>query len=95
MPSNPSINSSKSDKIPDLDLYLPKMAQAHQSALNCYVELGHADDKILEDYLSLGFGLQDLLSMNNDAFYDVFQKTFRPIAQIATNMGFEPWQYHK
>lgn len=33
MPADPSINSSKSNRLPDLELYLPKLAVMHQAAL--------------------------------------------------------------
>ena len=33
MPADSSINSSKSNKLPDLNLYLPKLAETHQAAL--------------------------------------------------------------
>lgn len=41
MPSDPSINSSKSNKLPDLNLYLPKLAVAHQAALRINLEKGN------------------------------------------------------
>ena len=33
MPADSSVNSSKSNKLPELNLYLPKLAEAHQAAL--------------------------------------------------------------
>ena len=93
MPADSSINSSKSDKIPDIDKYLPQMAQEHHHALEAFIEHGNVNSKILEDYLSLGYGLQDLVEMNDQAFYDVFYHTFSPMAQIAQNMGFELWDF--
>lgn len=48
MPADSSINSSKSNKLPDLNLYLPKLAETHQAALRINLEKGK-QDKLLED----------------------------------------------
>ena len=57
MPSNPSVNSSKSDRIPDLDLYLPKLSTAHHKAIKTYCSLGECESA-LEDYVSLGYSIR-------------------------------------
>ena len=93
MPSNPSVNSSKSDRIPDLDYYLPKLAHVHQEAIKVYCSLGKSE-KALEDYVSLGYSVRELLEMPGEKFQEVFHQTFSPMAQIASNMGFEHWLYH-
>lgn len=43
MPADSSINSSKSNKLPDLNLYLPKLAEAHQAALRINLGKGKQD----------------------------------------------------
>ena len=43
MPADSSINSSKSNKLPDLNLYLPKLAETHQAALRINLEKGKQD----------------------------------------------------
>lgn len=92
MPADSSINSSKSNRLPDLDMYLPKLAEAHQSALRINLELGK-QEKLLEDYLSLGHTPQDIAMMDKDHLLDCFFQTFSPMHQIALNMGFELWKY--
>ena len=92
MPADSSINSSKSNKLPDLNLYLPKLAEAHQAALRINLEKGK-QDKLLEDYLSLGFTPQEIVQMNQERLLDCFSQTFTPMNQIALNMGFESWKY--
>ena len=94
MPSNPSINSSKSDKIPDLDFYLPKLSASHLDAIKIYHSTGKSA-AALEDYTTLGYSVNDILQMSHEKFHKVFHQTFAPMAQIATNMGFEQWQYKK
>lgn len=92
MPADSSINSSKSNKLPDLELYLPKLAEAHQAALRINIEKGK-QDKLLEDYLSLGHTPQDIAMMDREHLLDCFFQTFTPMNQIALNMGFESWKY--
>ena len=92
MPADSSINSSKSNKLPDLNLYLPKLAETHQAALRINLEKGK-QDKLLEDYLSLGFTPQEIVQMNQERLLDCFSQTFTPMNQIALNMGFESWKY--
>ena len=91
MPADSSINSSKSNKLPKLERYLPDLALAHQKALQINIENGY-HDKVLEDYLSLGHTPQDITTMNRDHLLDCFFKIFTPMTQIASNMGFESWQ---
>lgn len=92
MPADSSINSSKSNKLPDLNMYLPKLADAHQAALKINLEVGK-QDKLLEDYLSLGHTPQEIAMMDRGHLLDCFFQTFTPMNQIALNMGFEIWKY--
>lgn len=92
MPADSSINCSKSNKLPNLDLYLPELAKAHQAALRINLEVGK-QDKLLEDYLSLGHTPQDIAMMDREHLLDCFYHTFTPMNQIALNMGFESWKY--
>lgn len=92
MPADSSINSSKSNKLPNLNLYLPKLAEAHQAALQINLEKGK-QDKLLEDYLSLGYTPQEIVQMDREHLLDCFSQTFTPMNQIALNMGFESWKY--
>ena len=79
-------------ELPDLGLYLPKLAEAHQTALRINLEVGK-QNKLLEDYLSLGYTPQDIAMMDREHLLDCFYQTFTPMNQIALNMGFEPWKY--
>ena len=92
IPSDGSINSSKNNKLPELDLYLPKLAAIQQHALQTVINF-NKPPKVLEDYISLGFTARELAEMSSGQFREVYNKTFNPISQIATNMGFETWKY--
>ena len=92
MPADASINSSKSNKLPDLKLYLPKLAEAHQAALRINLKIGR-QNKLMEDYLLLGHTPQVIALMDRNQLLDCFFQTFTPMTQIAHNMGFESWRY--
>lgn len=91
IPVDSSVNSSKSNKLPDLNLYLPKLAELHQIALRINIKEGKKD-KLLEDYLSLGHTPQEIIMMDKEHLQKCFYDTFSPMYQIALNMGFETWK---
>jgi hypothetical protein len=92
IPSDGSINSSKNNKLPDLDFYLPKLAAMQHRSLQLMLK-ANPKNKVLEDYTSLGFSAKDMADMSSDRFREVYERTFNPINQIALNMGFETWKY--
>ena len=92
IPSNDSINSSKSNKLPDLGYYLPKMAELQHRSLQTVVQINKKMD-VLEDFISLGFTARELADMNDERFMEIYERTFQPLSQIALNMGFETWKY--
>ena len=88
VPADGSFNSSKSNRIPDLDYYLPRMAAVQHKALRLYVPTASSKDTILNEYFTLGVSPQDLMTMTDEKFLDTFRKTFLPLSQMAENMGF-------
>ena len=92
IPSNGSINSSKNNKLPDLDFYLPKLTALQHRSIKAMINHGK-EPKIMEDFLSLGYSAKDLADMSYNRFCELYEKTFNPINQIALNMGFETWKY--
>ena len=92
IPSDGSVNSSKSNKIPDVSFYLPKLAMLHHKSLQIMIAHG-VETKVMEDYLSLGHTSRELADMDNDHFRELYERTFNPLSQIALNMGFETWKY--
>ena len=48
--------------------------------------------KVLEDYLSLGYTPQELVEMDEVHFLEVYERTYKPITQIAINMGYDIWK---
>ncbi len=92
IPSDSSINSSKSDHLPDLDRYLLPFAKIHQTAVRTCIERNYRGKDLLDDYLSLGCTPQELVEMNKTDLLNCFKRTFSPMSQIAQNMGFEVWR---
>ena len=92
IPSDSSINSSKNNKLPDLNHYLPKMAEMQQHSIQVMLKNGK-DLKVMEDYLSLNFTVKELADMSPERFRELYERTFNPLSQIALNMGFEIWKY--
>lgn len=88
IPADKSFNSSKSNRIPDLDYYLPRMAVVQHKALCTYIKECGIGDIILDDYYALGYSPQDLMQMTNEQFLNVCRKIFSPLSQMAINMGF-------
>ena len=88
IPADNSINSSKSDKLPPWDHFLPKLAEEHREAIKVYLGAGKKESA-LEDFASLGYTPRDLLQLNRERFLAAYQQTFTPLFQIAQNMGYE------
>ena len=91
LPADSSINSSKSNNLPPLDIYLKPYAELHHKALKT-IYPKNPNNRILEDYLTVYDSVGELVRMSDDDFCNVFQKTFSPLAQIAENMGFKYWE---
>jgi len=94
LPADESVNSSKSDRLPPLDEYLPRLAKTQQQAIRVSISNGFRG-KVLEDYLSLGYTAQELAAMDDERICDCFRRTYSPLNQIALNMGFETWNYKR
>ena len=91
IPADSSINSSKSNNLPPLDIYLKPFSKLQQNALKIMYE-ENPNNAIFEDYLIVYDSVSDLVHLSESDFYEVFRKTFSPMVQIAENMGFKIWQ---
>ena len=92
IPSDASINSSKSNILPDLNVYLPKLAELQHHSLQLLIK-NNKEPKVMEDFISLGYTARELADMDDAHFRKLYERTFNPINQIALNMGFEVWKY--
>lgn len=91
IPADSSINSSKSNNLPPLEIYLKPFANVQHKALKTLYEKNPSNN-IFEDYLIVYDSIPDLANLSETDFYNVFRKTFSPMVQIAENMGFKIWQ---
>ena len=91
LPADSSINSSKSNNLPPLDIYLKPYAKLHHEALKTLYPM-NPNNKIFEDYLTVYDSVSELTRMSDRDFCNVFQKIFSPMVQIAENMGFKYWK---
>ncbi len=92
IPADGSVNSSKSDRLPDLNSYLLKLASTQQKAVRICLSENYRGQEILEDYISLGCTPRELIQMDSTTLRNCFARTFNPLSQIALNMGFELWR---
>ncbi len=92
IPSDGSINSSKSNKLPDMDIYLPKLSSLQHRSLQMMLN-ANKEPKVMEDFITLGYTPRELADMSDELFQELYERTFNPISQIAINMGFETWKY--
>lgn len=83
IPADSSFNSSKSNLIPDLYYYLPKMAKVQHKALRLYIPQSGKRDNTLDEYYALGYSPQDLMQMSDEQFLNVLE----PYAQAEVLMN--------
>jgi len=90
LPSDKSINCSKSNKLPPLDLYLSRFVETQKKGMEI-VYRAQPNNQRLEDFTIFGYSASDLVTMSLPAFNELYRKTISPMVQIAENMGFEKW----
>ena len=85
-PVEPATNSAKNDVLPDLDLYLPRLANLHFEA----IEVAKSRPKLLEDYTDcFRLDAAELAAMGASSLETKFREVILPQAQIAINQGFQ------
>ena len=91
-PVEPATNSAKNDVLPDLDLYLPRLANLHFEA----IEVAKSRPKLLEDYTQcFRLDAAALMSIGESGLESKFREVILPQAQIAINQGFQSgWRMH-
>jgi len=86
-PVEPTTNSSKSDRLPDLDIYLPRLAKLHFGA----IEAAKKRPKLIEDYTDcFKRDAATLLALGEPGLVAKYREIMVPQAQIAINLGFQP-----
>ena len=91
IPSDSSINSSKSNKLPNLDTYLTSLVEIQREAISVSYT-NNPKDKLLEDYFFIEPNIPKILDLSRNKLEDKFRKTMEPLIQIANNSGFDFWE---
>ena len=91
VPVELATNSSKNDVLPELDLYLPRLAKLHFSA----IAASKSRPKLLEDYSDcFKQDAATLLALGEGGFLTKYREVIVPQAQIAINQGFQSgWKF--
>jgi len=87
IPANPSFNSSKSDKLPQLDKYFDGFYNIQKQAIEI-MKVKASEHKLLEDYLSIFPDLHRVAELPL-TFKEKFKTTLEPLITIASNNGFQ------
>lgn len=96
VPTFKNINSSKNNKLPQIDLFMDKFCDMQYSAFSI-IRQDKKSKKILEDYLTINKKLDLNYLLNKDRgitreeFADSLKATIYPLYQIAYNQGYEVW----
>ena len=90
-PLEPATNSSKGDAVPDVDLYLPRLAKLQFRAIKAL----QGKERLLEDYTDcFQLDVPGLVSLGEDGLLKHYQAVVLPQAQIAINQGFQAgWRW--
>ena len=85
-PVEGTTNSSKNDILPDLDLYLPRLARLHFDA----IQAASRHPKMLEDYTDcFKLDTAGLLALGESGLTAKYREVMAPQSQIAINLGFQ------
>lgn len=85
-PVEQTTNSSKNNILPDLDVYLPRLARLHFGA----IEVAKKRPKLLEDYTDcFKLDAAGLVALGESGFAAKYREVILPQAQIAINQGFQ------
>lgn len=84
-PIMPIENRKKSDHLPALDLYLPRLAALHTSVLR-RSSLPRGLAEVYSEFF--GVAPSHLMGLSSASIEDRYHQVIRPLAQIAANQGF-------
>lgn len=92
-PSNPRINASKSDLLPDTERFVPRLAKQHQDLIRFHLRYGTSSKTFFDQYENFfGCAVGDIAELAPEDLTDLFESRFKPLEQTALNMGFKQWQ---
>ena len=91
VPTFKSVNSSKGNRLPQLDSFLNRFCEIQYLAVTTPTHKKHTT--LLEDYWTLNNAFSDgrLIPKSKETFITSLKETISPLYQIAYNQGFEVW----
>lgn len=98
VPTFKHVNSSKSNSLPQLQMYLDKMVDLQYTA---YQVVGSVRDykKVMEQYFTINpmmaATMADGVLLGEGQFVQAMKDTLVPLYQIAKNQGYDVWQWTK
>ncbi len=93
-PATPGLNSSKSDQIPEVEAFIPRLVSQQAGFLRfCHAEKS-GWTTILDDYATQGLLERDILSDGAARKLErMYDEIYPPMEQIALSMHFERWDF--
>ncbi|MBE0674965.1 MAG: hypothetical protein IH591_09920 [Bacteroidales bacterium] len=88
VPADPSFNSSKRDKLPQLDKYFISFFSMQKLAFEIVCEKT-PNNRYLEEYLTIFPDIEEFKNLSEIFTKDKFKERFQPLVTIASNNGFE------
>lgn len=85
------INSSKSDGLPNLDLYLERFCDLQYTAVKTALDRDFSMRQ-LEDYFEISRDIIFSRNMQRDVFVQKLKENLIPLYQLAYNQGFPVWK---
>ena len=90
VPTSKAVNSSKNDRLPQLELYLDKFCGLQYFALR--IALGHnLSRKLLDDYTDISRDNALSRNIKKDTFIRNLKESLIPLYQLAQNQGYLVW----
>lgn len=88
IPADKSFNSTKSDKIPPIEVYFEPYFQLQKLGIQTIANY-HPRNRFLEDYLSFIPNINELQQLSEGTLRERFKETIQPLVTLAINNGFE------
>lgn len=96
-PTFKNVNSSKSDRLPDKEIYLNGFCEQQFNAFRMSRQ-NKAMAKLLEDYMHISTSMvydiknKEYKDVNKELFFNSLKNTIEPLYQIAYNQGYSVWK---
>ncbi len=91
-PTFKNVNSQKSNKLPDLSLYMDKFCEIQYRSFDIMQRNPKRYKKYLEGYLSINIAANNERKIEKEEFNQKLKANIGPLYQIAFNQGYGVWE---